>query len=124
MIARAEPPRHDADGAQDRHAEEQREDRDQPPVVVVPVSKAGSSTWSVDQPSTQASATVSAPNRTLPSVESVKTHGSRRMATPSTRKPPIRVEVLGARLTGSAASGCIDTTSATLGGAPDIPHSR
>ena len=73
-----------------------------PLVVVVPVSKAGSTTLSVDQPSTQASATVRAPNSTLPSVERVKTQGSRRMATPSTRKPSIKVEVFGARLTGSS----------------------
>ena len=74
-----------------------------PPVVVVPVSKAGSSTWSVAQPSTQASATVSAPKSTLPSVESVKTQGSRRMATPRTRNPASRVESVwaSARLTGS-----------------------
>ncbi len=52
-----------------------------------PSSKAGSTTWSVDQPSTQASATVSAPNSTLPSVERVKIHGSRRMATPRTANP-------------------------------------
>ena len=38
-----------------------------------PSSKAGSTTWSVDQPSTHASATVRAPNNTLPSVERVKT---------------------------------------------------
>ncbi len=75
-----------------------------PLVVVVPDSKAGSTTLSVDQPSTQASATVRAPNRTLPSVERVKTQGSRRMATPSTRNPSIRVEVFGARLTGSSVS--------------------
>src|SRR3954447_11286707 len=58
-----------------------------PPTSTTPSSKAGSTTWSVDQPSTHASATVSAPNRRLPSVESVKIHGSRRMATPSTAKP-------------------------------------
>ena len=40
-----------------------------PPVVATPVSKAGSTTLSADQPSTQASATVSAPKRTAPSVE-------------------------------------------------------
>ena len=68
-----------------------------PPVVVAPVSKAGSTTWSVAQPSTQASATVRAPKSTLPSVETVKTHGSRRIATPSTRNPPMRVDALGRR---------------------------
>ncbi len=54
---------------------------------MTPVSKAGSTTWSVDQPSTQASATVSAPKSTLPSVERVKIHGSRRIATPRTANP-------------------------------------
>src|SRR3954452_2774035 len=58
-----------------------------PPTSTTPSSKAGSTTWSVDQPRTHASATVSAPNRRLPSVESVKIHGSRRVATPSTAKP-------------------------------------
>ncbi len=58
-----------------------------PPGRMSPSSKAGSTTWSVDQPSTQASATVSAPNSTLPSVERVKIHGSRRIATPRTREP-------------------------------------
>ena len=52
-----------------------------------PSSKAGSTTWSVDQPSTQASATVSAPKSRLPSVESAKIHGSRRIATASTPNP-------------------------------------
>ena len=61
-----------------------------PPVVVAPLSKAGSTTLSVDQPSTHASATVSAPKSRLPSVESVKTQGSWRMATPSTWNPPTR----------------------------------
>ena len=60
--------------------------------MVTPVSKAGSTTWSVDQPSTQASATVRAPKTTLPSVERVNTQGSRRMATPSTRNPASKVE--------------------------------
>src|SRR5689334_16354732 len=58
-----------------------------PPGRTSPSWNAGSTTWSVDQPSTQASATVSAPNSTLPRVERVKIHGSRRMATPRTRKP-------------------------------------
>ena len=61
------------------------------PAVVAPSSKAGSSTLSVDQPSTHASATVSAPKSTLPSVERAKIHGSRLMATPRTRNPSIRV---------------------------------
>ena len=70
-----------------RDADEQGEHRQQHRRPTSPVAKAGSTTWSVDQPSTQASATVSAPNSTLPSVESVKIHGSRRIATPSTAKP-------------------------------------
>ena len=48
---------------------------------ISPSLKAGSSTWSVDQPSTQASATVRAPKSRLPTVESVKIQGSRLMAT-------------------------------------------
>ncbi len=60
---------------------------------MTPSSKAGSTTWSVDQPSTQASATVSAPNSTLPRVERVKIHGSRRIATPRTRNPSRSVPV-------------------------------
>ncbi len=62
------------------------------PADVSPVLKAGSTACSADQPSTQASATVSAPKRTLPSVERVKTHGSRRMATASTANPSRMVE--------------------------------
>ena len=58
-----------------------------PPQPYSPVLNAGSTTWSVDQPSTQASATVSAPNSSDPSVDRVNTHGSRRIATPSTPKP-------------------------------------
>ena len=51
------------------------------------VSKAGSTTLSVDQPSTQASATVSAPKSRLPRVERAKIQGSRWIATPSTANP-------------------------------------
>src|SRR3546814_4206705 len=54
---------------------------------ISPVSKAGMIACSVDHPSTQASATVSAPNRMLPRVEAANTHGSLRIATPRTRKP-------------------------------------
>ena len=46
---------------------------------ISPFSNAGSTACWVDQPSTHASATVSAPKRTLPSVDRVKTQGSRRM---------------------------------------------
>ena len=62
------------------------------PRVVVPVSKAGRSTLSVAQPSTQASATVSAPKSRLPAVESEKISGWRRIATPNTRKPSPSVD--------------------------------
>src|SRR4051794_10618205 len=62
-----------------------------PPGRTSPSWKAGSTTWSVDQPSTQASATVSAPKSRLPRVERVKINGSRRMATPRTAKPSRRV---------------------------------
>ena len=55
-------------------------------------SNAGSSTWSVAQPSTHASATVSAPKSRLPAVESEKISGWRRIATPSTRKPSRSVD--------------------------------
>src|SRR3954470_3355637 len=58
-----------------------------PPAGTSPLSKAGSTTCSVAQPSTQASATVRAPNSRLPSVDNVKIHGSRRIATPMTAKP-------------------------------------
>ena len=58
-----EPAGDDADRAQDRDAEEERQHRDQ---QLGARSRRrgtpGSTTWSVDQPSTQASATVSAPN--------------------------------------------------------------
>ena len=54
------------------------------PLPISPFSNAGSSTCWVDQPSTQASATVRAPNSTLPIVESVKTQGSRLIATQMT----------------------------------------
>src|SRR3546814_19397856 len=54
---------------------------------ISPVSKAGMIACSVDHPSTQASATVSAPNRMLPRVEAANTHGSLRIATPRHRKP-------------------------------------
>ena len=65
------------------------------PLSISPVSNAGSTTWSVDQPSTQASATVSAPKSTLPSVESAKIHGSRRIATSEdARSPPGRRPVV------------------------------
>ena len=40
--------------------------------LISPSRNAGMTTWSVDQPRTQASATVSAPKRTLPSVDSAK----------------------------------------------------
>ena len=51
------------------------EDRPEQAGVDLAVAKAGSTTWSVDQPSTQASATVSAPKSRLPMVERVKIHG-------------------------------------------------
>ncbi len=57
------------------------------PADVSPVRNAGRTAWSVAQPRTHASATVSAPNSRLPRVESVKIHGSCRIATPSTRNP-------------------------------------
>ena len=59
---------------------------------ISPFSNSGSTACWVDQPSTHASATVSAP-RTLPSVDRVKTQGSRRMPTASTANPSRRVEV-------------------------------
>ncbi len=61
---------------------------------ISPSRNAGSRTWSVDQPSTQASATVRAPKSTLPIVERVKIQGSRLIATHSTPKPS---EVVAAR---------------------------
>ena len=80
------------------------------------MAKAGSSTWSVAHPSNQASATVSAPNSTLPRVEAAKIHGSRRIATARTPNPsrrelrPESAETL---------SGLVDgalTVRGTLGG--------
>ena len=64
-----------------------------------PVSKAGSTTCSVDQPSTQASATVRAANSRLPRVETAKTHGSRLTATQMTANPS---RVVAARVGASA----------------------
>ena len=61
------------------------------PSPISPFSNAGRTTWSVDQPSTQASATVRAPKSRLPSVETVKIHGSRLIATRRTANPA-RVE--------------------------------
>ena len=63
------------------------------PGPMVPSRNAGTIAWSVAHPSTQASATVSAPKSTLPSVDRVKIHFSRRIATPSTRNPSRNVEV-------------------------------
>ena len=57
------------------------------PVLISPVSKAGIRTFCVDQPSTHASATVSTPKSTAPSVATVKMRGSRLMPTQRTRKP-------------------------------------
>ena len=48
------------------------EDRPEQARVDLAVANAGSTTWSVDQPSTQASATVSAPKSRLPTVERAK----------------------------------------------------
>src|SRR4051794_3718951 len=62
-----------------------------PPGRGSPSLKAGRTTWSVDQPRTHASATVSAPNSRLPRVDSVKMPRSRRMATASTANPSRRV---------------------------------
>ena len=60
-------------------------------VPISPFSKAGSTTWSVAQPSTQASATVSVPKITLPRVETAKIHGSRLIPTQSTASPAVVV---------------------------------
>src|SRR5215213_9838970 len=57
------------------------------PLPISASRKAGSTTWSVAQPRTQASATVSAPNSTLPSVDRAKMPRSRRIATQSTANP-------------------------------------
>ncbi len=76
-----------------------------------PVSKAGSTTWSVDQPSTQASATVRAPNSRLPRVERAKIHGSRLIATQMTANPS---RVVAALVVG-ALVGVVTTAS------PDSP---
>ena len=78
----------DADRPQDGHAEEQRRPRRaaarQP---ISPSRNAGRTTWSVAQPSTHASATVRAPNRTLPIVERAKIPFSRLIATHRTANP-------------------------------------
>src|SRR5687767_4945155 len=84
------------------------------PVVATPVSNAGSTTLSADQPSTQASATVRAPNRIAPTVETLNTHGSLRTATLRTVNPSRRVPRPGAArdpavttlLGGGAGDGC------------------
>src|SRR3954449_10746910 len=81
-----------------------------PPAGTSPLSKAGSTTWSVAQPRTQASATVSAPNSRLPSVDNVKIHGSRRIATPRTAKPSRRVP-----------SPFLTRTTLRSGHDPDVP---
>ena len=89
--AGAEAAGDDADRAQDRDAEEQREDRPEQAAVRSRRSRnAGSTTWSVAQPSTQASATVSAPKRRLPRWRGRRCRGSRLIATPSTAKPLAR----------------------------------
>src|SRR3954447_17725440 len=81
-----------------------------PPAGTTPSSKAGSTTCSVAQPSTHASATVRAPKSRLPSVDSVKIHGSRRIATPMTAKPSRRVP-----------SPFLTSTTLRSGHDPDVP---
>ena len=73
---------------------------------MTPVSKAGRTTLSADQPSTQASATVSAPKTSDPSVEIANIRGSRRIATPSTPKP-----VPEGAAAGISGAGCAGGTS-------------
>ena len=89
------------------------------PSGATPSSKAGSTTLSVAQPSTQASATVSAPKSSAPTVEMVNTHGSRRMATPSTSKPRRRV----AR-SWAACAGLEGATGLPAGGRSEGRHDR
>ena len=85
--AGAEPARDDADRPQQGDAEDEQRAGGQAPAATRPCSNAGSTTWSVAQPSTQASATVIAPKSALASTATVNLIGSERIATQRTWSP-------------------------------------
>src|SRR6476661_268365 len=86
-------------------------------VPISPLSNAGIRTCCVDQPSTQASATVSTPNSTAPRVATVNTRGSRLTPTHRTRNPS---RVVVPRSSASSATGVARLLVARTSSRPSV----